>query len=589
MKAPAAFRAALAEVLSSGLAAPLTPRERAYFRAEPVAYAHERLGVDLMPHQQAVAYAVAGQWHRITPEMAEIGKMNNPGKRKIAVRSSVKTGKSTMLVTIALWYYECCRDETHGAKFLLTAAKGDQIRTVIWAELRRILRLAPHPPEGKQARDPSKGFKSADESCVILGFTGRTAEAMAGQSGRQSVAVDEASSLEKEKADAIVGNLSGGGEDASFQLWLANPVRSSGPLYDAFHSKKEHYTTFHFDGVPISEWNERQAEPTKYIITSQAIRESAAENGERDPFHVVRMRGDFVEGEVGKVVPMVVIAAAQERWRELWIDQEGRPLAGHALEARRALVCRTTKLGKLRIGFDPAGDKHGRDASGFAVVRGVVLLECFVRHGHSKEQNLAELWQLMAKYRSEDEIPELGVDVEGEIGNEYRIAIAAEAEARRIQRPSEAFRFHAIRSSSTNVREPRFYERVRAELWKVLALWMADAAIPPDGKLETELYCPVWIQRLRKGPISSSYTDVTSKEGFREAIHRSPDLADAVALALYGGAPAAEEMVRQQVGEVGREPEDVVDANAALYEGDASLPSWARDDASDDDPFSWAR
>jgi hypothetical protein len=584
MKSPAAFRTAVASVLLLGLAAPLTGAERRHYRADPVAYAFERLGVALMPHQAAVAYAAAGQWHRITAEMAKLSGMRNPGKRKFAIRSSVKTGKSTLLVVIALWYYECCRDETHGAKFLLTAAKGDQIRTVIWAELRRVLRMAPHAPEGKQARDPSKGFRSADDSCAIVGFTGRNAEAMAGQSGRQSIAVDEASALEREKADAIVGNLAGGGEDANFQLWLANPTRSSGPLYDAFHSQKESYTTFHFDGVPISDWNERQAKPTKFIITSQAIRESAAENGEHDPFHVVRMRGDFIEGEVGKIVPMVVIAAMQERWRELWLDAEGEPLKGRALEEKRALLFRTTRLGPLRIGYDPASDKLNRDEHGFAAVRGNVALEVYTRRGLKKEQALAEIWTLMARYRAEGETPDLSVDVEGEIGNDFRIAIAAEAEDRRIRRPDDAFTFYAVRSSSKHVRD-RNYVRVRDELWKTLAAWAAEGAIPMQPRLETEIYAHSWIPIITA---QGQQTVATPKATVRDTIHRSSDLADALCLALFRADTSGTEIVRQQVGEARREPEDLVDANAAFYQGEDTTPD-AASSGDGDDPFSWAR
>lgn len=583
MKATQAFRAALAEVLAQGLAAPLTESERRYFRTEPVAYARERLGVELMPHQQGLAYAVAGQWHKITPEMVLLGGMQNPGKRKIACRSSVKTGKSTELVVLALWYFECCRDETHGAKFLLTAAKGDQIRTVIWAELRRILRLAPHPPEGKQARDPSKGFISADESCVILGFTGRNAEAMAGQSGNLAIVVDEASALEKEKADAIAGNRAGGGDLGAFQLWLANPTRSSGPLYDAFHSQKEFYTTFHFDGAVIAEWNERQAKPTKFIITTAAIRESAAENGEHDPFHVVRMRGNFIEGESGKILPMVVIAAMQQRWADLWCGEDG-PLKERALEERRASLFHTSKLGPLRIGFDPAGDKIGRDECGFAVVRGSVALEVYTRRALKKEQALAELWSLMTRYRVEGEIPELNVDVEGDIGNEYRIAIAAEAEERRTRRAGEAFRFHAIRSSSKNVRDPRNFVRVRDEIWKSIAVWSETGCVPGLPRLETELYAVNWI------PLPTGHTTVTPKTAIRDAIHRSPDLADALCLAVYVGHSGADVVAAQLAG---RSPDegDHHDQNAPFYDpgdggGEGDGDAGGGDDS---DPFGWAR
>lgn len=550
------------------------------YRDDPVLYALERLGVELMPQQQAIAFAAAGQWDRITPEMRELADLRGDGHRMIAVRAAVKTGKSTGLVCLAFWFFECRRHPEHGAKFLLTAAKGDQIRTVIWAEMRRIINPArcPHPPKGKLQKDPAKGFVSPDELCSIVGFTGRDAESMAGQSGNQMIAIDEASSLIKEKWDAIFGNLSG--DRKGVVLLFGNPIRSDGPFYDAFHSRKGDYVTAHFDGVPISAWNERQAKPRDFIIHSAAIEESRMTRGETDEFHVSRMRGNFIEGEAGKIVPMVVLAAAQERWHELRVDADGLPLKGRELELEWERLCRSTARGTLRIGCDPASEQLRRDQWGFAVVRGDVCLEVFRRRGLSIDQGLAELWVLLERYRAPAETPELAVDVDGDVGNKVRLRVAEEAERRKQHDVGRAFEFCAIRSGSKNVRDRARYVLVRDEMHKVMSDWIKTGAIPPDGFLETELYAPNW------EPQPDGRTRVTSKEGhqgIRARIHRSPDLADALMNALYipaGAAAAADDAASAQAAP----PDEGDPFTWANREGERAPVPAAVDPA---DPFGW--
>jgi hypothetical protein len=177
-------------------------------------------------------------------------------------------------------------------------------------------------------------------------------------------------------------------------------------------------------------------------------------------------------------------------------------------------------------------------------------------------------------------VPILNVDVEGDIGDRMRIKIAAEAEARRVHRPAEAFEFHAIRSSSKYVRDRAHYVYVRDELWKTLAEWCeADAAIPIDAKLETELYAPMW------SPLATGQTTVTRKDDIRKAIHRSPDRADALCLAVYTAHSAADAVAAQLHGERGRAP-DFHDATTELLLGGGHPDDDGGDDA---DPFSWAR
>jgi hypothetical protein len=561
------------EVGASPIVAPTTA-DLSPYRTDPVLYALERLGVVLMPQQAAVAYAVAGQWHRITSEMAKLSRMRNPGKRKIAIRAAVKTGKTRLLIVLALWFYECFR----GAKFLMTAAIGNQIRTVLWPELGDILLAAPHRPDGRKARNPETGFVSEDETRSIRGFTGRNVESVAGRSGNQIIAIDEASALEQDKARALTGNIMGsddgshleqGSDDLGGPLVLfSNPTRNSGPLYDAFHSLAEHFTTFHFDGEEIAEWNARQPVRVKYIITKEKIAEQREMYGEDDPFYIIRVRGDFLTSEEGKIIDMTTIVAMRARWDELWCDADGRRLEGQALLERRKKLGRDLSLGPLVIGFDPAGAMKRSDEIAYAIVRGAVCLEVITRRSLSTDQALAELYRLLAAYRAPDETPTVQFDADGEIGATFKGRLAAESEERRMRRPGTAFHARGIRAGSKRVRQPMAFKIVRDEMYKTLGEWAMTGAIPPDPKLEAELYEPVWL------PLSTGHATATGKETLREKLHRSPDRADGLMLAVFR--PIS---LDAEPGEAAAAPPpvDMFDAAAQFDQQEAGDPWWPKD------------
>jgi hypothetical protein len=75
---------------------------------------------------------------------------------------------------------------------------------------------------------------------------------------------------------------------------------------------------------------------------------------------------------------------------------------------------------------------------------------------------------------------------------------------------------------------PQIYYRVRDELWANLAKWLGDGgAIPPDPKLARELNAPSWAMGL------NARFKATPKSEIRSELGRSPDRADAVALAVW--------------------------------------------------------
>ena len=478
----------------------------ARYREEPVLYAKERLGIEYLPHQQAIAYGIAGRWDLITEEMRELAQLENPGHRKLAITSGQKTGKTLLIVATGCWFRECFAE----ARALITAAKGEQIRSVIWRELDRVIRLAPHPPPGKPSRDPASGFLSPDGSSEIRGFTGRSIESLAGISGLLLYFVDEASHLDQPRAEVIEGNTAGEvleGEPDNPIVYTSQPTRAEGPFFDAFHSKRESWTRAHFDCERIAKWCAARGIRRKGVVSMRRVDEWRETYGEDSPFFQVRVKGNFLRNETGRIVTMHLIDEAEVAWIEGTDDQAIEPLV---------------------IGYDPAGVGDEGDEHGYAPVRGHRCLEILAQREKTEDAALGTLYTLLTRHRRPGEIPRVHIDAEGKIGAEMLGRLRAESERRMKSDRGNAFTVHAVRTSSKHVRERQKFERVRDEVWWTLALWYKRGAqTPRDPKLSGDVYAPVWIG-MADGRIRA-----TSKKMLREQLGRSPDRGDALGLAVW--------------------------------------------------------
>jgi phage terminase large subunit len=79
------------------------------------------------------------------------------------------------------------------------------------------------------------------------------------------------------------------------------------------------------------------------------------------------------------------------------------------------------------------------------------------------------------------------------------------------------------------------YALLRDQLWFGLQKWLKDGGtIPSDPKLEAELVAPTYAFDLR------GRTKVEPKEKIKERLRRSPDRADALALAVGPLLPGGE-------------------------------------------------
>lgn len=481
-------------------------------------------------------------------------------RSRVAVASGHKVGKSALAVMAALAFYCSYPD----ARVVMSSVTARQVDQILWRELKKFLKRAgrcmpcrtrdpwgfsrcedceavrPIPEEpGTLART---GLRSEDFR-EIVGFTAKEAEAVAGISGKNLLYVlDESSGIPDEIHEAIDGNRAGGAR----VLMISNPTRTEGRFFHAFHAGKAFWTTF-----TISSEDSPNVLAGCELIPGLAgrewVEEMKQEWGEDSPLYLVRVKGQFCLNEAGKILSLHAIAEAQERWKEQAEAIAAAVTAGKPVE----------DTGTLQIGIDPAGDGEGGDETAMAVRRGQRIARLCVWRGLTEDAHVVHVLNLLQEHRRRREGPPVvTVDREGRIGYEVYLRLRAHAE-----RHPGSMQVFGVRASDKAHRQAHIYDRARDELWGNLAAWLRHGgSLPEDAKLEKELHAPTWIHHI------NGRLKATPKEELRKELGRSPDRADAVALAVWEPTAAIPDNgAAQKFDSTGPEPISPYDAGIDPY------------------------
>ncbi len=473
------------------------------YQTDPVRYVLERLKEPVvMPHQEAILRAlcdgIAGK--------ADPSRPTGKAPSSISVRSAQKCGKTKVGVWACLWRFECFPN----SRTFMAAAIVEQAKNVLWRELSDTIREASKRGvhiDGRLAAAPSGGLVSSDGSREIRGISGREIEALAGLSGNLFTWIDEASHLPEGKAQAFAGNTLGGG----YRLLTSNPTRNVGPFWDSFHNHKDFWAVFHVDGEDVADWQERNGIRIPYVISREKIEEFRLLYGVESPFWFLRIKGDWLLFEAGRINKMCDIIEAQARYATAVDD------------------------GITSIGYDPAGvDADRGDWHVWTIVRGGRFVASHKKRGLETEAAVAETLAIVSLYRREDEWPIVNIDIDG-VGGPIGRILLEEAQRRQRHEPTKAFKAFGVKPSSAKTRNPKMHAHIRDELWWRLAEWLKTGAIPPnDSYLEAELYAPSWES------LPSEQVKATGKPDLRNILGRSCDAADSLALAVRNSEPYAD-------------------------------------------------
>ncbi len=457
---------------------PTTARAMLRRWEDPVRFASEVLGLT--------------SWDR----QAELLRSLTSGRKLIACRSGHKIGKSTIGAAAGLWWLVT----KPRARVILTAPSAHQIQNIVYAEVRRLYgdAEARGVPLGGECHGTAYTGVRMPGARDLFGVSTDTPERMAGLSSPNLLfIVDEASGIDERIWEVILGNAAGG----ATILALSNPTRTSGTYFDAFHTKRDAWLTFHVPSTSTPNFRGDPAQRIPGLATPEWVELAKTLWGEHSPYFDVRVRGEFpTEGE-NVVIGLSTVEEARARGR--------------------ALAALPDPPDPLRLGLDVA--RYGDDETVITLRRGLRMYPQEVLRMLDGPTIAGHVMRLVRERARLGEVARLRGDV-----------IGYGASAIDALRPHSEF----LSVESVNVAErasdPAVYPNQRSELWFRLRDWLrGGGALPDDDKLAAELVAPHYAVDP-KGRLV-----VNSKDIIKETLGRSPDRADSAALCVSQGlAPA---------------------------------------------------
>ena len=480
------------------------PEERLKaWRADPVLFAKEAFGIEPWAMQALVMMAVA-EHHRVT------------------VRSGHKVGKS-LLVAILAWWWAIVMPM---AGVIITAPTGRQVKRIIWKELRalaaraRTVGVLDLPPVPK---DPGTGIQW-DDGRYIIGFSTDDTVNMGGFSGPALLfLVDEASGVDEIIYEAIRGNTAGGSKDdptaVAKVVLTGNPILTSGTFYESFHRQAGLWTPFH-----ISSMDTPNVQLGRVVVPGLATQEyidesEAAFGGREGPLWDIRIAGDFPRGGTNTIITVRMVEAAHELYRK-WLDNPGPHVRG------------------LSIGVDVA--RFGDDDSVSTALRGKLHVDTVAENGLDTLPVANMVVKQIERLRQPgDPLPEVKVDVIG-----YGAGVASILRAARNKNGDPIANVVEVNASERSA-DPANYPNIRSQLWFDLARWLDDGGMldPGDMSLTGELVAPTYKVN------QAGQQEVEKKDSFKKRLKRSPDRADALALAVHQPVQCGEVHVPSETSE----------------------------------------
>lgn len=463
---------------------------RARWRTDPVAFAEEALGVGLWDRQQAIACDVARY-------------------PLCSVRTGQKVGKTQLVACLALWWVY-----TRPTAFvILTSANYQQVKEQIWASLSKLHRGARIPIGGKLAVDPATGLSFPDGRRII-GITASSPERFQGYSGAELfICIDEASGFDDRLFEAALGNMGGALPDATAEegqeidpaeatgrvLLTGNPTQLTG-LFAKTHREQLPGWRLHV----ISSLDSPNVRAGRRVIPGLAnaafVRMMRDNFGEESAAFKQRVLGEFAEQGSDSVIPLSALESAIANWSS---DPELEPTA-------------------LHVGVDPAG--YGDDESVIMGRKGTHALKPAAYRKLGNVELAARVVDYLSAHRDPGQPVIIRVDVGG-LGQGVADVLVPNLER------DPLVRVERVNAGSASRYSTRF-SNTRAELWWSLRRWLErGGTLPPDQRRDAELLACRYFHNAKL------QIAIESKDDLRKRIHRSPDRADALALAVLGESP----------------------------------------------------
>lgn len=443
-------------------------RER--MREDPVFFCRHVLGVRPWQRQREVLRALRDH-------------------ERVAVRSGHGTGKSFIAAAATLWFLY----SYYPAKVITTAPTWNQVRQILWSEIRR-LHAASRVPLGGRVLE--ERIRLGDDAFAI-GISTDEAERFQGFHAESVLVIlDEAPGVREEIWQAAQTLLTG---RTGRLLAIGNPTRPVGSFYEAFSAGSG------WKQVRIScldSPNVRLGRPIfPRLVTRDWVEGRRRDWGEDTALWRSRVLGDFPDDAQSLLVP------------RLWIEAAFDTNVATESKMREALSAAVEGGRDLRLGVDVA--REGADATVFLIRDEERVLWAQEARGWSTMQVAGRVLDLIRRYALRPESvfiddTGLGAGVTDRLREQDLPVCAVIASAR--------------------AEHPEHFLNLRAECG-----WRMREALNPEG--EAKLRLPAALAELGRELSALSYEFASSgaikladKVTLRGRLSGSPNYADALAL-----------------------------------------------------------
>lgn len=445
------------------------------YEDDPVGFIEEILGGEPWSSQKEICRSVSE--HPLT-----------------AVRSCNAAGKDWTAAALSLWWVYA----RHGL-VLLTGPTQRQVVEILFREISRFFHAAELPGELYQsALKVGRGDQAG-----ILGFTSREASKLTGfHAPRVFAVLTEAQGIEEFAWEGML-SCAAGAEDRV--LAVGNPLEPTGRFFQV--SKSEGWNDLQISATDHPNVREGR-EIIRGAVSRAFVQRMANEYGEDSPVYKARVEGEF--------------PAFSQRgmFRRSWLEEAVRKHEEGELEPDDD---------ELRAAVDPAGE--GSDKTAIVVRRGKVVTRIDTWHEPDPMENVGRIEEILrqegfltapewdseqGRLADRSDMPKVIVDDSG-LGHGIRGRLEERqfnvASFKAGRQPDDKDQFRDAKA------EAYYGLRRRFEQGRV--------AVPEKEELFAELLATEY------SLTSDSRLKVRPKSEIRERLGRSPDRADALAMAFY--------------------------------------------------------
>jgi phage terminase large subunit len=427
-------------------------------------------------------------------KLREIFDAIDSGKRKILIRSANGIGKTTALAALCNW-----KLATHKDSIVLTTASSHmQVRQNLWGEIRRQAKHA-----NLYGDTPiTQGKIKLDEKHYAIAISPREPENAQGFHARSMlIAIDEATGANRDVINALIGTATG--NDVQIVM-IYNPMTTDSFVYEAERSGDWHVITISANEHPNIIMG-------RNIIEGAITRRSYYDNVRAWSYEVDKTddKAFFMMGKYYRRTAEITKRIFGE-----WAEDGGEGFIPMHL-VRRSLTANIER-GIKSLGVDVA--RGGEDETCFAFFDGGVQEKLITM----RTRDMLSVAERVRKYYDEGwniiTIDDTGIG--GGVTDILR-SYGIEVNAIHFAQAAKGF-FRRQRKQLANARAEMYF--VLDDELKRGVIQLAD-----DHLLHQELTSI----GLRQNPTSEAY-HLESKDDIKQRLGRSPDRADATALARYG-------------------------------------------------------